>query len=141
MSPTSDDSFPEWNPLGASKLVELQWIRPDWPVCLLGHEASKRPSCHARSRLSVMWVKLFFFECAATVRDPGWRGKHITLLFFFPQSCAALVFRRQDTRMHPSLRAECSSAAVGEVHAETGSSYSRRRAARPCDGGAPTNYQ
>lgn len=35
MSPISDDSFPEWNLFGAGKLMKLQWIRPDWPACLL----------------------------------------------------------------------------------------------------------
>lgn len=91
MSLISDDSFPEWDLLGASKLVELQRIRPDWPVCLLGHEASKRPSCHARSRLPVIWVKLFM---NAPLLLETLAGEENTSRSFFPWPRAALVFRQ-----------------------------------------------
>lgn len=100
MSHISDESFRERNLFGEGELMKLQWIRPDWPVCLLGHEAFKRPTCRALSCLSVIWVKLFLMHRAVT-------GRRATAARSFLGSVRPLIysqpiFRHQDTRRHLS---------------------------------------
>lgn len=116
--------------------MKLQWIRPDWPVCLLGHEAFKRPTCRALSCLSVIWVKLFLMHRCCYRPWPKSNGSTL-----FSRVCAATDLLSADIPapgyLPSSLRPHCTDIAGGQ---HTCSRW-RRRGKAVLRAGAQTNYQ
>lgn len=99
--------------------MKLQWIRPDWPVCLLGHEAFKRPTCRALSCLSLIWVKLLLLHRCCY--RPWLKSSGSTL---FSRVCAADA--PAPGYLPSSLRPHCSDIAGGNIHEAAGGDVGRR---------------
>lgn len=131
MSHISDESFRERNLFGEGELMKLQWIRPDWPVCLLGQKAFKRPTCRALSCLSVIWVKLFLMHRCRSRPWPKSSGSTL-----FSRLCAATDSLSAD------IPAVVSPASL-QRHRRGQHTWSRwrRRGEEVLSAGAQTNYQ
>lgn len=134
MSPISDDSFPEWNLFGAGKLMKLQWIRPDWPACLLRARSFQKANLPCII-MSICDLGQAFFNALVLLETLAEEERHHPL--FWSLCCSSsqpleLSHTLTAGYLQLSLPAHCSSIAVEQLHAETGRSCWRRRAAQSC---------